>query len=87
MAMQKRNDRGELPKAEPLVPEHHASDARPRHGKARPGFDLGGVNPEDRRGPHTTIPGGPRSGPIPGGTARKSRGGGSGSGGGPTDGT
>jgi hypothetical protein len=59
---------------------------RPKGGKARPGFDLGGVAPEDREGVHNTIPGGPRSGPAPGGTAQKGRGG-SASGGGPTDGT
>ena len=32
----------------------------PEDGKARPGFDLGGVSPEDREGVHTIIPGGPR---------------------------
>ena len=88
MATHKRKHPEELPKAEPLIPDRAAPGARPKGGKPRPGFDLGGVAPGDRRGPHTTIPGGPRSGPRPGGTARKGPGrAGSGSGGGPTDGT
>lgn len=68
-------------------PNPAAARRRTKSGKDRPGFDIGGASPEGRRGVHTTIPGGPRSGPFPGGTAQRRRGGGAGSGGGPTDGT
>lgn len=65
------------------------ADRKPEGGEDRPGFDLGGASQENREnGPKNTTPGGPRSGPVPGGAAKSSGGGTLGSSGsGPTDGT
>jgi hypothetical protein len=56
------------PKVPTERPDRGEAERKPPQGKDRPGFDLGGKNEVLPSGPTsgTTIPGGPREGPVPG---------------------
>lgn len=49
------------------VPDPEVAARPPANGRDRPGADLGGASKENRKlGPRTTVPGGPKRGPVPG---------------------